>query len=144
MIDIDFIIEPIPNINSEFFILSLPKLVQLEDKECGPINLIFCDDEKILEVNKEYLAHDYYTDIITFDYSLNQIISGDLFISIDRVKENADLFSKSFENELMRVVFHGVLHLCGYNDKSEEEISVMRSKEEYYLTQLVSCETTGN
>ena len=144
MIDIDFIIEPIPNINSEFFILSLPKLVQLEDKECGPINLIFCDDEKILEVNKEYLAHDYYTDIITFDYSLNQIISGDLFISIDRVIENADMFSKSFENELMRVVFHGVLHLCGYNDKSEEEISVMRSKEEYYLTQLVSCETTGN
>jgi len=144
MIDIDFIIEPIPNINSEFFILSLPKLVQLEDKECGPINLIFCDDEKILEVNKEYLAHDYYTDIITFDYSLNQIISGDLFISIDRVKENADLFSKSFENELMRVVFHGVLHLCGYNDKSEEDILVMRSKEDYYLTQLVSCETTGN
>jgi rRNA maturation RNase YbeY len=144
MIDIDFIIEPIPNINSEFFILSLPKLVQLEDKECGPINLIFCDDEKILEVNKEYLAHDYYTDIITFDYSLNQIISGDLFISIDRVKENADMFSKSFENELMRVVFHGVLHLCGYNDKSEEDILVMRSKEDYYLTQLVSCETTGN
>jgi len=144
MIDIDFIIEPIPNINSEFFILSLPKLVQLEDKECGPINLIFCDDEKILEVNKEYLAHDYYTDIITFDYSLNQIISGDLFISIDRVIENADMFSKSFENELMRVVFHGVLHLCGYNDKSEEDILVMRSKEDYYLTQLVSCETTGN
>jgi rRNA maturation RNase YbeY len=144
MIDIDFIIEPIPNINSEFFILSLPKLVQLEDKECGPINLIFCDDEKILEVNKEYLAHDYYTDIITFDYSLNQIISGDLFISIDRVKENADMFSKSFENELTRVVFHGVLHLCGYNDKSEEDILVMRSKEDYYLTQLVSCETTGN
>jgi rRNA maturation RNase YbeY len=144
MIDIDFIIEPIPNINSEFFILSLPKLVQLEDKECGPINLIFCDDEKILEVNKEYLTHDYYTDIITFDYSLNQIISGDLFISIDRVKENADMFSKSFENELMRVVFHGVLHLCGYNDKSEEDILVMRSKEDYYLTQLVSCETTGN
>jgi probable rRNA maturation factor len=144
MIDIDFIIEPIPNINSEFFILSLPKLVQLEDKECGPINLIFCDDEKILEVNKEYLAHDYYTDIITFDYSLNQIISGDLFISIDRVKENADMFSKSFENELTRVVFHGVLHLCGYNDKSEEDVLVMRSKEDYYLTQLVSCETTGN
>jgi len=144
MIDIDFIIEPIPNINSEFFILALPNLVQLEDKECGPINLIFCDDEKILEVNKEYLAHDYYTDIITFDYSLNQIISGDLFISIDRVIENADMFSKSFENELMRVVFHGVLHLCGYNDKSEEDILVMRSKEDYYLTQLVSCETTGN
>jgi len=144
MIEIDFIIETIPNINSEFFILSLPKLIQYENKECGPINLIFCDDDKILEVNKEYLSHDYYTDIITFDYSLNQIISGDLFISIDRVKENANRYSKTFENELMRVVFHGVLHLCGYNDKSEEEILVMRSKEDYYLTQLVSCETNGN
>ena len=144
MIEIDFIIETIPNINSEFFILSLPKLIQYENKECGPINLIFCDDDKILEVNKEYLSHDYYTDIITFDYSLNQIISGDLFISIDRVKENANRYSKTFENELMRVVFHGVLHLCGYNDKSEEEVLVMRSKEDYYLTQLVSCETNGN
>ena len=144
MIEIDFIIEAIPNINSEFFILSLPKLIQSENKECGPINLIFCDDDKILEVNKEYLSHDYYTDIITFDYSLNQIISGDLFISIDRVKENSNRYSKTFENELMRVVFHGVLHLCGYNDKSEEEILVMRSKEDYYLTQLVSCETNGN
>ncbi len=144
MIEIDFIIEAIPNINSEFFISALPKLIQSENKECGPINLIFCDDDKILEVNKEYLSHDYYTDIITFDYSLNQIISGDLFISIDRVKENANRYSKTFENELMRVVFHGVLHLCGYNDKSEEEVVVMRSKEDYYLTQLVSCETKGN
>jgi len=144
MIDIDFISEPIPNINSEFFILSLPKLIQLENKECGPITLIFCDDEKILEVNKEFLSHDYYTDIITFDYSLNQSISGDLFISTERVKDNAALFKKTFENELMRVVFHGVLHLCGYNDKTEEEISLMRSKEEYYLNQLVSCETKGN
>ncbi len=144
MIEIDFIIEPIPNINSEFFISALPKLIELEEKECGPINLIFCDDEKIIEVNKEYLAHDYYTDIITFDYSLNHIISGDLFISIDRVKENAASFKKTFENELMRVVFHGVLHLCGYNDKLEEEILVMRSREDYYLNQLVSCETKGN
>lgn len=144
MIEIAFIIEPIPNINSEFFILALPKLIQSENKECGPINLIFCDDEKIIEVNKEYLSHDYYTDIITFDYSISQIISGDLFISVDRVKENADLFAKTFENELMRVVFHGVLHLCGYNDKTSEESLIMRSKEDYYLSQLVSCETNGN
>ncbi len=108
-------------------------LIKEENKEEGDLTLIFCSDEYLLEINNKHLNHDYYTDIITFDYSQKKNISGDLFISIDRVKENAKEFSVPFLNELSRVVVHGVLHLCGYNDKTEEEKKQMRKLENKYL-----------
>lgn len=141
MIEIVFEGIEVPGINPEFFVLAIPKLVLEESKICGDITVVFCSDDYLLEVNRTYLDHDYYTDIITFDYSDLGILSGDLFISIDRVKENAQDFSDSFENELKRVVFHGVLHLCGYKDKSEEDEKTMRIKENYYLDYFVSRET---
>lgn len=104
-------------------------IVTREDKKLGEISYIFCDDNKILEVNKQYLSHDYFTDIITFDYVEKDIISGDIIISIDRVKENSKSFNSSFEDELHRVIIHGVLHLIGYNDKTDKEQQLMREKE---------------
>ncbi|MCH3924108.1 MAG: rRNA maturation RNase YbeY [Bacteroidales bacterium] len=104
-------------------------IVTREDKKLGEISYIFCDDNKILEVNKQYLSHDYFTDIITFDYVEKDIISGDIIISIDRVKENSKSFNSSFEDELHRVIIHGVLHLIGYNDKTDKEQQIMREKE---------------
>ena len=97
------------------------------------IVVVFCSDSFLLDLNKKHLNHDYFTDIITFSYTTLDRISGDLFISVDRVKENALKEGVSFERELERVVYHGVLHLCGYNDKTPEEIKEMRSKENYYL-----------
>ena len=97
------------------------------------IILVFCSDSFLLDLNKKHLDHDYFTDIITFSYTVNNKISGDLFISVDRVKENSLKECVSFEKELERVVYHGVLHLCGYKDKTEKEIKEMRSKENYYL-----------
>ena len=105
-----------------------------EKKEVGDITLIFCSDDYLLDVNRQHLDHDYYTDIITFDYSEFPIVSGDLFISVDRVKENAVDFKVSFEHELHRVIIHGFLHLCGYFDKSEEDELLMRSKENQALS----------
>ena len=97
------------------------------------IVIVFCSDSFLLDLNKKHLNHDYFTDIITFSYTTLDRISGDLFISVDRVKENALKEGVSFERELERIVYHGVLHLCGYNDKTPEEIKEMRSKENYYL-----------
>ena len=97
------------------------------------IVVVFCSDSFLLDLNKKHLNHDYFTDIITFSYTTLDRISGDLFISVDRVKENALKEGVFFERELERVVYHGVLHLCGYNDKTPEEIKEMRSKENYYL-----------
>ena len=97
------------------------------------IVIVFCSDKFLLDLNKKHLDHDYFTDIITFSYTVNNKISGDLFISVDRVKENSLKECVSFEKELERVVYHGVLHLCGYKDKTEKEIKEMRSKENYYL-----------
>jgi rRNA maturation RNase YbeY len=94
------------------------------------VDYIFCDDAYLLDINKKHLGHDTYTDIITFDYSEGKSIAGDVFISIERVKENAKKFEQEFQNELLRVMAHGVLHLMGYSDKSEKEIAVMRQKEE--------------
>ena len=105
-----------------------------EDKELGDVTIIFCSDDYLLEVNREHLNHDYYTDIITFDYSVFPIVSGDLFISVDRVKENATDFNVSFEHELHRVIIHGFLHLCGYFDKTNEDEMLMRSKENQALS----------
>lgn len=95
----------------------------------GDISYIFCSDEKILEVNRQYLQHDYYTDIITFDYTEERVISGDLFISLDTVRTNAEQFNVSYESEFYRVVIHGILHLCGINDKGPGEREVMEAHE---------------
>lgn len=109
-----------------------------EARRLGDISIIFCSDQYILDVNRKYLTHDYYTDIITFDYCEGDLLSGDLFISIDSVRENAAFYGTAFENELNRVIVHGVLHLIGYDDHSEEEIALMRSKEDFYLLQRVN------
>jgi probable rRNA maturation factor len=100
------------------------------------INYIFCDDEYLFKLNVEFLDHDTLTDIISFDYSIGKIIQGDIFISVERVKENAQDFNVEFLNELHRVMVHGVLHYCGYKDKSETDEALMRSKEDFYLKQL--------
>jgi rRNA maturation RNase YbeY len=94
------------------------------------INYIFCDDEYMLKLNVEFLDHDTYTDIITFNNNVGRILEGDIFISTERVKDNSETFGVIFEEELRRVLSHGILHLCGYNDKTEEESSIMRDKEE--------------
>ena len=98
-------------------------------KKVGDIAYIFCDDEKILEVNREYLQHDYYTDIITFDYCEEDVISGDLFISLDTVRTNSEMMGATYEQELHRVIIHGILHLCGINDKGEGEREIMEACE---------------
>ena len=105
------------------------------NKKVGDIAYIFCSDEKILEINIQYLNHDYYTDIITFDYSEGNIISGDLFISLDTVKSNAEKFGVNYAEELHRVIIHGILHLCGLNDKSPKDELIMREKETTYLVE---------
>ena len=104
-----------------------------ELRKIGDINIIFCSDNYILDVNMKYLQHDYFTDIITFDYCEKDILSGDLFISIDSVRENSLFYGTEFPEELNRVMVHGVLHLIGYDDHTEEDIKTMRSKENYYL-----------
>ena len=104
-----------------------------EVRKLGDINIIFCSDNYILDVNMKYLQHDYFTDIITFDYSEYDTISGDLFISIDSVRENASFYGTEFSNELHRVIVHGILHLIGYDDHCDEDIKMMRYKEDYYL-----------
>ena len=110
-------------------------VAESEAKRLGDIAVIFCSDNYILDVNIKYLQHDYYTDIITFDYCEGNRLSGDLFISIDSVRENAAFYATEFADELNRVIVHGVLHLIGYDDHTEEDIAVMRAKENYYLSQ---------
>lgn len=106
------------------------------DKRLGDIAYIFCDDEKILEVNREFLKHDYYTDIITFDYSTRSRISGDMFISLDTVRTNAGLFDTDYDRELKRVIIHGILHLCGIDDKGPGEREIMEQHENEALSML--------
>jgi len=141
MIEFEFLDIEIPEFKPEFFVSSIKDLVKSEHKLAGDISVIFCSDEHLLQMNRDYLEHDYYTDIITFDYTELNLISGDLFISYDRVVDNANTFSVTTYNELCRVVFHGVLHLCGYKDKSEEDEKLMRAKEAEYLDKYVSRET---
>jgi len=105
-----------------------------EGKTTKDINFIFCDDYFLHEKNRAYLGHDTFTDIITFDYSDRDLISGDIFISIDRVRENAPINNAPFENELSRVIIHGILHLLGYKDKGKKEKEIMREKEDFYLS----------
>jgi len=141
MISCTFVNDSTLEIHTDFFVDVLPEIIKAEHKEMADISIVFCDDDYLLKINQQYLNHDYYTDIITFDYTHGNFISGDLFISIDRVKENSVLYKKDFFNELCRVVFHGVLHLCGYNDKHQDDILVIRAKEDEYIQRFVSRET---
>jgi rRNA maturation RNase YbeY len=105
-------------------------VIKSENKKVGEINYIFCDDEYLLQINQEHLQHDFYTDIISFDYTVGNEINGDVFVSVERVIDNALDFNVSFDEELKRVLVHGVLHYCGYKDKSEADVLLMRSKED--------------
>jgi len=115
----------------------LNSCIQDLDYKTGEISIIFCSDDYLLKINKKYLNHDYFTDIITFNYNENNTIIGDLFISIDRVKENAKELKVDFNNELYRVIIHGVLHLCGYNDKTQDQQKEIRTKEDEYLVLII-------
>ena len=123
---------------------AVKNLALSEGKILKDLSLVFTDDDYLLEVNKQYLNHDYFTDVITFDYSSFPEVSGDIMISLDRVKDNAHSLNQSFELEFYRVVFHGVLHLCGYKDKTEADEKEMRAKEDFYINRFVSRETIEN
>ncbi|AZI33565.1 rRNA maturation RNase YbeY [Kaistella carnis] len=112
----------------------LKNIIITEQKKVGKITYVFCTDEALLKVNKDFLQHDYYTDVITFDYVKGKTISADIFVSLPRISENAETLNKIFNIELHRVLAHGILHLCGYKDKTEEEIQEMRQKEDFYLS----------
>ena len=122
-----------PNISKRETTRWIKSVAETYNKKIGEIACIFCSDDCILKINNEFLQHDFYTDIITFDYSENDFISGDIFISLDTVKSNAEKFDESFEKELHRVIIHGILHLCGQNDKTPEEQAEMRQKENLAL-----------
>ena len=111
----------------------IEKIIITEEKRLGEINYIFCDDEYLLKINQDFLDHDYYTDIITFDQVRGKTISGEIFVSLQRIKDNASLISKNYEEEKKRVIAHGILHLCGYKDKTDEQQKEMRAKEDFYL-----------
>lgn len=111
----------------------LKLVAESEIKKLGQINIIFCSDNYILDINQRFLQHDYFTDIITFDYCEGNVLSGDLFISVDSVRENSEFYKTEFEEELNRVIVHGLLHLIGYDDHTDEDQKMMRSKENYYL-----------
>ena len=111
----------------------LKSVALAEDRTIGDISVIFCSDDYLLDINRKFIGHDYYTDIITFDYCEDKRLSGDLFISMDSVRDNSQHFNTGFEEELNRVIVHGVLHLIGYDDHTEEDQKMMRSKENTYL-----------
>lgn len=135
MNNIEFFYENVDNLDiiNDTLIKKIKFLITNEDRKVGEIAIIFCDDNYLLDINKEFLNHNYYTDIITFNYCENSVISGDLFISVERITENAHKYNTSFNKELFRVIFHGLLHLAGYNDKTDAEKQIMRFKEDYYL-----------
>jgi len=114
----------------------LEDIILSEGKKIGEINYIFCDDEYLLKINQDYLQHDYYTDIITFDYVKGKTISGEIFVSLQRISDNASTLSRDYEEELKRVLAHGILHLAGYKDKTEEEEKEMRRMEDLYLVKF--------
>ena len=123
------------NLKNKFKVKNWVKsILETEGKSAGDITYVFCNDEYLLGINEKYLKHDTLTDIITFDYSEKGNLSGDIFVSIERVKENAGSFNTTLNQELGRVMAHGVLHLSGYKDKSPEDKKMMRSKEDFYLT----------
>jgi probable rRNA maturation factor len=132
---INFFYEEIPKFRIDYRSIKIIIIKIIEDYhfKTGEINIIFSNDNYIGEINKKYLNHDFYTDIITFDYCENMIIAGDLFISCERVKENSILFSAEFNEEISRVIFHGILHLVGFNDGTEEEKDIINDRENYYI-----------
>ena len=117
----------------DYLINQMEYLIKNEKRKVGDVSVIFCSDAYLLKINEEYLNHSYFTDIITFDYCENSFISGDLFISLERIAENAENFNVSFNKELARVIFHGLLHLAGFNDKTSDEKTEMVAKENFYL-----------
>lgn len=122
--------------NKERLINWIERTIIAEGFEVGEINYIFCDDDYLHKLNVEFLKHDTLTDIISFDYGVGKLIQGDIFISIERVKDNSEDFNVVFEQELCRVIIHGILHYCGYKDKSDLDAAKMRLKEDYYLKEL--------
>ncbi|GGZ89423.1 rRNA maturation RNase YbeY [Algibacter mikhailovii] len=131
------------NYETEFRLLAeerisnwVTRCIEEEHHNIEEINYVFCDDDYLLKLNVEFLNHDTLTDIISFDYSVGKLIQGDIFISVERVADNAKDYNVEFNTELNRVIIHGVLHYCGYKDKTEEEAKVMREKENYYLNEL--------
>lgn len=134
MIDIQFI--DVPALNLEYVDKWIEKVIKEESRVKGELCVVLGTDDWLLDKNKTYLNHDFYTDIITFDYCEDNWISGDLLISLDRVYDNAEKFNVSRETELNRVIVHGVLHLLGYNDETDEEIEIIRKKEDFYLSLL--------
>ena len=140
MISYNTIDVAMPNIPHRFTSAWVKAVAESYGKRVGEIAYVFCNDEKILETNRQYLHHDYYTDIITFDYSEGDVISGDLFISLDTVRSNAELFNKTYDDELHRVIIHGILHLVGINDKGPGEREIMEAAENKALDLLHSME----
>ena len=129
-----------PNIKKRETSAWIKKIANSYNKKIGDVGYLFCNDEKILEINRQYLDHDFYTDIISFDYSEGDIISGDIFISLDTVSKNSQKYITDYQEELYRVIIHGVLHLCGLDDKLEEDAIRMRESENSALKQLYSNE----
>lgn len=129
---------PMPAVDKDTLAHWIGEVARLHGRIAGPLTYIFCDDEKIIEVNRQFLQHDYYTDIITFDYSRGRMISGDMFISLDTVSTNADKVGATYGNELLRVIIHGVLHLCGINDKGPGEREIMERHENEALALLAA------
>lgn len=127
---------PMPDIDTEKLGRWVDEVARRHDRILGPLTYIFCDDEKIIEVNRQFLQHDYYTDIITFDYTRGRRISGDMFISLDTVATNAEAVGADYATELRRVIVHGVLHLCGINDKGPGEREIMERHENEALALL--------
>lgn len=136
---VDFNFENVDELALDFEAISkwIETIVSRETFELGELSYIFCDDVTILEINQNFLNHDYYTDVITFDYTERKLVSGDIYISLDTVTSNAKLFKTPFLQELHRVIIHGIFHLCGYKDKSEKDEKIMRQKEDEAL-QLIN------
>ncbi len=122
-----------PKLRYSIVSLWIKNVLKLENHQSGILSYIFCNDDYLYNINKQFLSHDYYTDIITFDYSEKNMVSGDMFISIERVKENSLLYNCSYNDEILRVMIHGLLHLLGYNDSNEIEKELMRKMEDEYV-----------
>ena len=133
----------VPKIKKRNVSAWIKKVAELHGKKVGDLSYLFCSDDHILEVNREYLQHDYYTDIITFDYTEEDVISGDMVISVDTIATNAEKYNTSFESEFFRVVIHGVLHLCGINDKGPGEREIMEENENKALEVAKDFELVG-
>lgn len=141
MITYNTIDVPMPDFSHRKISAWVKAVAAAHGRRVGEVAYVFCNDEKILEVNRQYLQHDYYTDIITFDYSVGEVISGDLFISLDTVRSNAAGLGADYTDELHRVVIHGILHLCGINDKGPGEREIMEAEEDKALALLEQQDT---